>query len=332
MRIRPTRANARRRPRASVARRARMPLVLVIVAVLGLAGGLQAAAPSSSKCPPRNPHCKTTTSTTSTTTTTTTTTTVPKTTSWPAPWRFAYSNRASQNVMPTYGYNLIDASTVAEADAVVQGTQAQVWLYDYDNRTCTWEKDDNYVRSIVSQLANDSHVAGFYFSNEPDPFACPSASRQHRDRNALIKSLAPNKYTLVGIDANWREHFDAYGSMWVGAADYVNYNPYICYEWEPTTCDFAWLDHVLQTAQSLPQPYFIALQAFRERGEWRWPTASEEARMLDRLKNASLTGLRGYLTFSWNWQNDPLTNHPAVLAEIQAYNLGLPSPCCAGGP
>jgi hypothetical protein len=53
--------------------------------------------------------------------------------------------------------------------------------------------------------------------------------------------------------------------------------------------------------------------------------------MLNRLKNPALTGLHGYLTFSWDWQNDPLLNHPDVLAEIQAYNLDLPSRCCSGG-
>jgi chitodextrinase len=260
-----------------------------------------------------------------------TTTTSASTSACPAPttpqirYRFAYSNGVDQNLMPAYGYNLIDVSTKSEADATPPGTFGQVWLYDYDNRTCTWEKDDTYVRNMVSSMADDPKVAGFYFSNEPDPFACPTAPQQHKQRNALIKSLAPNKYTLIGIDANWREHFDAYGSMWVGTADYINYNPYICYERDTSTCDFAWLDHVLQTAQSLPQPYFISLQAFREAGEWRWPTATEETQMLNQLKDPSLTGLRGYLTFSWNWQNDPLLNHPAVLQAIQDFNLGASS-------
>jgi hypothetical protein len=246
----------------------------------------------------------------------------------PPPLRFAYSNRVDQTLMSSYGYTLIDVSTVDEARAVPAGMRAQVWLYDYDNTTCAWEKDDAYVRKIVSQLANDPEVAGFYFSNEPDPFACPNAPRQHRQRNALIKSLAPNKYTLIGIDANWRQHFDHYGSMWVGAADYVNYNPYVCYEWT-SSCDFKWLEHVLVTAQSLPQPYFVTLQAFRERRNWRWPTPAEEAQMLNRLRDPSLTLLRGYMTFSWDWQGDPLRNHPNVLAEIRAFNLARPSPCCS---
>ena len=75
--------------------------------------------------------------------------------------------------------------------------------------------------------------------------------QQHRDRNALIKSLAPTKYTLIGLDANNRSWFDSYGTMWVGAADYLNYNPYVCFVADPSTCDYAWEDHVLQVAESL---------------------------------------------------------------------------------
>jgi chitodextrinase len=238
-------------------------------------------------------------------------------------YRFAYSNTSDQDLMPQYGFNLIDVSTKSEADATPAGTQGQLWLYDYDNNKCTWEKDDTYIRNMVSSVANDPKVAGFYFSNEPDPFACPNAPQQHKDRHALIKSLAPTKYTLIGIDTNWREHFDNYGTMWKGAADYVNYNPYICYVGKP--CDYAWEDHVLQVAESLGQPYFVTLQAFKEGTEWRWPTAAEETDMLNRLKDSALSHLSGYMTFSWNWQNDPLLNHPDVLNAIKDFNLGTSS-------
>ncbi len=47
----------------------------------------------------------------------------PKTGSWPAQWRFAYSNRTDEALMPTYGYNLIDVTSKDEADAVPPGTQ-----------------------------------------------------------------------------------------------------------------------------------------------------------------------------------------------------------------
>jgi hypothetical protein len=234
------------------------------------------------------------------------------------PWRFAYSNRDDQNLATTYGYNLIDVSTKSEADATPAGTRGQVWLGDYLNApTCDWEKSDATISSLVSSMANDPKVAGFYFSNEPHPWECPNAPQQHLARHNLIKSLAPTKYDLIGIDANDRPHFDGYGTMWVGKADFVNYNPYVCYEGQ-ATCDFAWEDHVLQVAESLNQPYFVALQAFKEGNEWRWPTPTEERQMLRKLCG---TSAQGYLTFSWNWMNDPLLDHPGVLAEIQDFNL-----------
>jgi hypothetical protein len=237
--------------------------------------------------------------------------------------------------MPGLGYNLIEVFSKAEADATPAGTQGQVWLQDYDNSTCTWELSDAQISSIVSSMANDPKVSGFYFSNEPHPWDCPNAYAQHKARSDLIHSLAPTKYTLIGIDANDRKHFDGQVAGWAGTADYINYNPYVCFGSNTTTCDYAWEDHVISAAQNLyettRQRYFISLQAFRTLdGWWRWPTASEEAQMLDRLKNPLLTGLGGYLTFSWNWESAPLLDHPDVLAEIQAYNLGKPSTCCAG--
>ena len=53
MRIQPTRSDLRRTRRAWLIRHVRTPVALVVAGVLGLAGGLQAAAPSSSKCPPK---------------------------------------------------------------------------------------------------------------------------------------------------------------------------------------------------------------------------------------------------------------------------------------
>ena len=38
------------------------------------------------------------------------------------------------------------------------------------------------------------------------------------------------------------------------------------------------------------------------------------------------TSAKGYLTFSWNWQNDPLLNHPDVLDAIKQFNLNGCSP------
>jgi acid phosphatase type 7 len=245
-------------------------------------------------------------------------------------YRFAYSNGPDQSLMPQYGYNLIDVATKSEADATPPGTFGQVWLWDYDNTTCSWELDDATISARVSSMANDPKVAGFYFANESDPIKCPNAIQQHRQRNALIKSLAPTKYTILAVDSNWRDHFATQVPMWKGVADYLVYNPYICYVGKP--CDFAWLDTVLKAAEANGNEYFVALQAFSEGSEWRWPTPDEERQMLDRLKGPSLSLLRGYMTFSWDWSNDALLNHPDVLQVIQDFNLGTSSSADTAAP
>src|SRR5919201_1302650 len=168
-------------------------------------------------------------------------------------------------------------------------------------------------------MADDPKVAGFYFSADADPIKCADAIQQHKDRSALIKSLAPSKYTLVSIDSNLRDQFAAQVPLWKGIADYLAYDPYICLVGKD--CDYAWLDTVLNAAESNGTPYFIALQAFADGSQYRWPTGDEERQMLARLTNPSVTLLRGYMTYSWNYNNDPLPNHPDVLAAIKDFNL-----------
>ena len=219
--------------------------------------------------------------------------------------------------MPSYGYNLIDVSSKNEADSTPAGTRGLVWLGDYDNTTCDWEVDDATVTANVRAMAGDPKVAGYFFANESDPFGCPEAISEHRARNALIKSLDPEKFTLITVDSNSGAGTLRQIPMWAGAADYIDYNPYICYQGK--ACDFAWLDTILAAAEQAGTPYFVALQAFGD-AEWRWPTAAEEKQMLDRLKTS---GASGYMTFSWNWNNDPLLEHPDVLDQIKQFNLAM---------
>jgi hypothetical protein len=235
------------------------------------------------------------------------------------PFRFAFSNRVDQGLMPQYGYNLIDVATKNEADATPAGTQAQVWLGNYDNTTCSWKLDDATISARIAAMADDPKVAGFYFSSNANPIKCADAIRQHQDRNALIKSLAPSKYTLLSIDTNRRDQFATQVPLWKGVADYLAYNPYICRV--GSACDYAWLDTVLTAAEANATPYFIALQAFADGSQYRWPTGDEERQMLARVTNRNLTFLRGYMTFSWDYNNDPLPNHPDVLKAIKDFNL-----------
>ena len=232
-------------------------------------------------------------------------------------YRYAFENQSGQDLMTSYGYNLIDVGSKWDADQTPAGTQGLVWLGDYTNApTCDWEVPDATIRSDVSAMANDPKVAGFFFANESDPYGCPTAVAQHKARNQLIKSLAPGKFTILTVDSNSGNTTLNQIPLWKGSADYIDYNPYICYQGQP--CDYAWLDRIIKAADDAGNPYFIALQAFGD-SEWRWPTAAEETQMLNRLKTSNASG---YMTFSWNWNNDPLLNHAAVLQAIKDFNLG----------
>jgi acid phosphatase type 7 len=236
-------------------------------------------------------------------------------------YRYAFENQSGQDVMASYGYNLIDVGSKWDADATPAGTQGLVWLGDYTNApTCNWEVPDATIRTEVAAMANDPKVAGFFFANESDPYGCPTAVAQHKARNQLIKSLAPAKFTILTVDSNSGNTTLNQIPLWKGSADYIDYNPYICYQGQ--ACDYAWLDRIIQAADNAGNPYFIALQAFGD-SEWRWPTAAEETQMLNRLKTS---GASGYMTFSWNWGGDPLLNHPTVLQAIQDFNLSTSSP------
>ena len=61
--------------------------------------------------------------------------------------------------------------------------------------------------------------------------------------------------------------------LWSGAADYIGLDPYPCYTGK--RCDYAWIDTVIQAADAAGLDYWGVVQAFRDTGNWRWPTADE---------------------------------------------------------
>src|SRR3954466_15850830 len=90
-------------------------LVACVLFAAGLAAAFSRTGDAKKKPHPTTPHTTTTTTTTSTTktpptttSTTTTSTTTTTTTTSSIRYRFAFENRADQDQMPSYGYNLID--------------------------------------------------------------------------------------------------------------------------------------------------------------------------------------------------------------------------------
>ncbi|OAI55895.1 hypothetical protein AYO48_02440 [Gaiella sp. SCGC AG-212-M14] len=231
-----------------------------------------------------------------------------------------FSDKAAAKVA-SYGWNLIDVDSKELADGLPKGTRGLIWIGDYDNVHCSWEQSDAAITKKIKGMVGDPKVAGYVFSDEPDPFACRSAIAQHKSRSALIHSLDPAKFDVVVIDTNSAKKTLDQIPMWVGVADYTGLNTYPCYYWTHP-CDFAWIDKVIAVADKVGLSYWGGAQATDDGKEWRWPTPAEEQHMLNQWAASKQSG---YLTFAWKWAGKTLTTRPGLLAVFKRFNKPPPT-------
>ncbi|MFL6020750.1 MAG: hypothetical protein ACJ74A_06375, partial [Gaiellaceae bacterium] len=102
------------------------------------------------------------------------------------PFRFMINSDQGNQAAANYGYNLLDVGSASQADDLPLGTQGLIWVGDYNNSSCSWEQSDATVRATATAAIGDAKVFGYFFSDEPDPFACPTAYADHRARSNLL--------------------------------------------------------------------------------------------------------------------------------------------------
>jgi hypothetical protein len=243
----------------------------------------------------------------------------------PPRYRFMInSDWGDQASVASYGYNLLDVTYKEAADALPAGTRALVWVGDYDNARCAWEVSDAALAAKIRAMAGDRKVVGYYFSDEPDPNACPNAPAEHKARSRLIHTLDPGKLAILAMDSNSDQASLRQLPRWVGVADYVGLDPYPCYRDKP--CDYSWIDKIIAGASRAGLRYWGIAQAF-EGGKWRWPTPAEATHMLAQWARSRQAG---YMTFAWKWAGRSLHSRPRLLAVFKRFNRGaLRSPAPA---
>ena len=220
----------------------------------------------------------------------------------------------------SYGWNLLDVSYKEAADRLPAGTKALVWLGNYGKSTCAWDVPDSTVTTKVRSMAADPKVAGYFISDEPDPYRCPSAPEQHAARTALIHSLSPGKPVIMLMDSNSGKQSLDQIPLWRHAADYVALDPYPCYQGKP--CDFSWVDTVIKAADSAGLHYWGVAQAFDD-ANWRWPTPTELRHILSQW---SASKEAGYMTFAWSWRGQTLASRPELLKVFKDFNRTAAKP------
>ena len=240
----------------------------------------------------------------------------------PPRYRYIFSSDSAPTAVASHGWNLLDVSSQSAADQLPGRTRGMMYMGDYDNSTCDWEVSDIELTAKVAAMAGDPKVAGYYFSDEPDPHACPTAPGQHRARSQLIHSLDPgNKMTVMTMDSNSGHASLDQIPLWVGAADYVGLDPYPCYHGAP--CKYAWINAIIEAADRAGLSYWGVVQAFQD-STWRWPTAREERHMLCQWANSREAG---YVVFSWAWAGQSLSNRPRLLRVLTRFNQGSAAKC-----
>ena len=168
----------------------------------------------------------------------------------------------------------------------------------------------------MRRSVGDRKVAGYFFSDEPDPFACPRAPAEHRARSMLIHSIDPKKFTVVDVDANSGRDSLRQIPLWRGAADYIALDPYPCYP--NKRCNFAWITAIIRAADRAHLRYWGVAQAFAD-ADWRWPTPTEERHM---LRQWAASHESGFMAFAWSWAGKTLQSRPGLVRALNDFNRG----------
>ncbi len=232
------------------------------------------------------------------------------------PYRFMFNSSSAQKQVASYGFNLLDVGSKWAADQLPKSARGLVWVGDYDNSSCSWEMSDASLRTEVRSAVGDRRVAGYFFSDEPDPFACPAAPAEHAARSKLIHSIDPKKFTVLDMDSNSGRDSLRQITRWRGAADYIALDPYPCHQ--GSRCNYAWITAIIKAANRAHIRYWGVAEAFAD-SDWRWPTPAEERHMLAQWGASKESG---FMTFAWTWAGNNLSSQPGLLRALKDFNRG----------
>jgi len=259
------------------------------------------------------PPCPTSTTVppTTTTSTSTTTTTTP-TASGGMAVRACLgkdSSATQYDRIVAAGFTALDRAAYRDyLDGLPAGVKALVWLGDYDNTTCTWEKSDDWIRTHVEAIAGHPAIAAYYIADEPHLWDCPLAAVHLKARSDFVKSLDPAHPTMAVIEPHWPEN--PY-TPYVGTVDIIGVDRYPCSY--VSGCVFSKIDDTLALLDQAGVPHYWAfIQAFAD-SYYRMPTADE---VHEEFRHWRQSRMEGYVVFSWAYGIDTLENHPDLIDAL----------------
>lgn len=213
------------------------------------------------------------------------------------------------------GFNFIDSDPYRDQmDRLARrGLKGFIWLGGYSNDSCTFRRDDGWVRSHIAAIARSRAVGAYFIDDEPDAAECPSAPAQMRARSRLVKSIDPRRPTFLV------QHRPEQLKLFAGTVDVIGLDRYPC-KVHLKGCDFSIIHRQAAEAERLGIRYWGVIQAWGD-DYYKVPTPRELHLQFEHWRR---TKMRGYLVFAWRWPDDKpedwLANHPELRAQLAKEN------------
>lgn len=223
------------------------------------------------------------------------------------------------------GFNAVNIAADKTALDTLQtkGMRGVVWLGDYDDATCQFQKSDATITSKVTAIKGHPAILAYYLVDEPEQSLepCPNIGNQILARSNLVKSVDPAAKTYVVVSdsayvaGHKREMYPYH--YFVGKVDILGLDIYPCRQPANSSCDFANIDGAIAKVESLNVPrYWAILQDFEDTN-WRRPTPDELKTQFDHWAPSRM---EGYFIFSWDWQNNSLDGNTAHQDMMKSQN------------
>jgi hypothetical protein len=198
------------------------------------------------------------------------------------------------------GFNYIDSGPEKKqlAALAARGLKGFVWLGGYSNKTCEFNKPDEWVKTHVASIAGQAGVGAYFIDDEPNAAACPSAPDQMKARSDLVHSLDPSSGArpVPTFIASYK--VDQFKSF-AGKVDVIALDHYPCSI--KKGCDYRIIDEQIAEADRLGIRYWGVIQAHGD-AYYRPPTAAELHEEFVRWRHSKM---EGYFVFAWHWPRNP---------------------------
>jgi hypothetical protein len=221
------------------------------------------------------------------------------------------------NIQAT-GFNAVTVTPLDTTDLATiehKGMKAVLWLWDYNNNTCTFRRTNDFVRYHVTRLANNPAIAAYHIADEPNANRCPTAPAQLKARTELIRSIDPDTPTMIALTIGGNAEWYPY-QRYVDSADILGLVVYPC-TWKHG-CRFGLIATAIREAKADGVERFWAImQDFGKPTNWyRQPSPLELQQQFDTW---ATSGMEGYMLYHWSYGG--LDSQPLHLSALAQQNV-----------